>query len=708
MKISTRRMILTACMAATGVVFGTAAVPGAARLDLMKLRNRVHSEKAATADKDFRPSCSFDNTGMTGELDAPGGEVWSYAAYFDYEQIPADPDNGIYYTDYILRHYTFDIFDAERNPVGRVSAPMEYADDEQRVGSIDIAPAVSRNFFNTDDKIEIVVGMSVNTKQPGMNRYRSVVYSVDPSKSDPDAPDTPVFTFDRLVGDIVEGPDTFDGRDNFFVTFLEDYYPDTDINGEETTFWDYICAAKVDLTIYSRAKDASGPREIGKRSVPLLQLPGDQESTPFMMSFVRDGKMRFVVSSLQEPIWERYDDPINSEMVQRAGNKLNVEFLTATPDALVEDHTVSIDIEKDESDPRCIASFYGVGDLRYMDDLLYDAPCASAGRPALLMTRSNYNPSSDNSSPSYFLYDHEGKLVHELSLYCDAAIPMSDIEGFEPQVMFMNNENGAYVLRFVDLYSGKERFSMGSEVEIDPADGMESLLLNMDRTPEGDSYKYAVEMALAEMTDDGNLLIRVLWLDDKGEIDRVDRINTGRGVQYGKLYIERDALRPESFHSDSAHEYLVLVKRGSAGDELTEELLLAQPVSEENPEGKTLLHLVPEDRGALSGIIPDLGCKNPTLTVYYFKDLGGKEVYYSRDVYDLPLDGNSGVESVAAPAGTSFTMAAGVLRAAGEIRILTVDGTVVAESSGSFDTTSLPAGIYIATSGAESLKICVK
>ena len=87
------------------------------------------------------------------------------------------------------------------------------------------------------------------------------------------------------------------------------------------------------------------------------------------------------------------------------------------------------------------------------------------------------------------------------------------------------------------------------------------------------------------------------------------------------------------------------MKRGSAGDELTEELLLAQPVSEENPEGKTLLHLVPEDRGALSGIIPDLGCKNPTLTVYYFKDLGGKEVYYSRDVYDLPLDGSRCAQS---------------------------------------------------------------
>ena len=59
---------------------------------------------------------------------------------------------------------------------------------------------------------------------------------------------------------------------------------------------------------------------------------------------------------------------------------------------------------------------------------------------------------------------------------------MSDIEGFEPQEMFIGtNSMGEYIFHFVDMKSLKEVLNLNYLYQIDPDTEPESLTSNMDR-----------------------------------------------------------------------------------------------------------------------------------------------------------------------------------------------------------------------------------
>lgn len=136
-------------------------------------------------------------------------------------------------------------------------------------------PIVTRNFFNTDDNYEIIVSMAVNTATPGANRYRSLVYSIGGEKEGDN--DKPISTIDSLVVDVVEGPMLPDGKDNFILSFAEDYAP-TPEESENASYWDYLCMQKIITKTYGAARDASGPRLLTSLEIPLIQAsrrPGD-------------------------------------------------------------------------------------------------------------------------------------------------------------------------------------------------------------------------------------------------------------------------------------------------------------------------------------------------------------------------------------------------------------------------------------------------
>lgn len=673
------------------------------RIDRLSARLAPDAVLKHAPANEFTPDFTLGPANMTGDIDAPNGERWFYTANYDYDMIPGDHDAGIYYDTYILRNYCFHIYDPECRLIGTIDAPMEYTEDESKVVSIELAPVATRHFFNTDDNVEVMVSLAINTKTPGYNHYRSLIYSFPAGASDVLA--STVGTVDLLLANVVEGPARADGRDNFHMVFSEDVYPeDVMDDDEEISFWDYVTAARMDFSFYAPAdNDTDGPVKEGQKSLPLLNLPGDQESTPFMMSYVRDGKIIYFYSYLEEPVWEEYDDPIYADLVQRDCNKLNVEFYEATGTELKLIHKTSIDVVRDEADQMAVASFYGVGDMNYYGDLLYDAPGASDGKPWMVVTRSNYNPSSDNSNTSYFVYDSEGVRHHVLAQYCDSSIGLSDIPGMEPQQLFISFEGGQYLFQFVDIYSGKERLAMTNYYET-PTD-YEAIMANVDRTPVGAGYRYAFEMSAPSEDREGNTLVRVLWIDENGKFDRIDNINAGKDVMYAKLYIEGTALQPDAFCADPEHEYLCLVKRGLPGDVASEELLLSQPVSDKMPLGKDLLFLKADERGALSTIVPMLGVENPNLTIYYHNSGSTAEETFTQDVYYLPLGeaGANGVNTV----GDGLSIDGHLLTADGKICVFSLDGTKVTESEDSLNLEYLPKGMYVVVTAGRTLKVMV-
>lgn len=662
--------------------------------------------KAKAADGEgYVPDLTFGPTHMTGDLDGPNGQRWFYVATYEYDIIPPDYDNYIWFTDYILKSYRFEIYDPELKLIGTIQDKVHYAEDEVRVPYIEIAPVISRHFFNTDDKIEVMVAMSVNTEEAGFNRNFTYVYSIDGEKENGD--DKPIMTFDSLLGDVVEGPATADGKDNFYMSFAQDYYPE--LPDDDASYWDYVTGAKMDIDVYGRALDATGPRKLLTKELKLLNLPGDQENAAFMISLTHDNDVYFVFSYLEEPLWNRYDDPVNEDMTQRDGNTLYIDFYKATDNGIEKSYTTKINAERDLSDEQNLATFYSIGGLKYKQDIDFDNYGTPAGYAALIVTRENYNPSSDSTIPSYFVYDYRGKQKVTLAENCDGHLAITDIEGEHPQHMFVYNNGYDYYFSFVNLITGEEDFGISSQYEIEEGEEAEGLRANLDRVAVGDSYMYAIELQAPLLNDDEDNIMRILWIDKDGKFDHFDGINMGQNVQYAQVYIESHALDPKAFHSDDTPEYLILIKRGNAGSVLSEDLILGQVTDDDFLGGKNLLYLTPSDeRGTIAGIVPDLYGDNPNLTVYYTSGSGSDDTRYTQDIYRLPLDLAAGIEDIVADLTEGkITINGNTVSAEGAIHVYATNGALVLSGKDSLSLSPLAHGIYIIAADGASIKVAL-
>ena len=667
----------------------------------------------AQADGQTEPFKTFGPANMTTDLDAPGGERWYYVANFDYEEIPPNEDEGIYYTDHILREYTFDIYDADMKLVGTIKDKMEYRDKEVRSVMNDLAPVVTRNFFNDDDKLEVIVGLGINTTYQ-QNSYRSVVYQIGGEKKD--GYDQPIMTFESLITDVVEGP-AEGGKDCYYMTFSDEFYPTAADDDSEGSFWEYLCGAHITIDVYGPARGTGAPQKVLSKKVPLLQLPGDQMSTPYVMSFTRGGDVYFVISSLEEPFYNEYNDPINDDLTQRTDNKLVVEFFKSDgKGGFALDYDTRIPFTVDNEDG-VLASYYSIGNLRYRQDIDFDHFGTPEGRAALFVTKENYTTTSDDMYvKSYYVYDHTGKRIRTLAEGCETAITLSDLPGHEPQAIFATADVYAYYFDFVDLVSGKTVMSISNQYEINEDSDPESLTANFDRVADGDSYMYVNELRMPGIDENENDIMRFLWLKKDGSFDHIDQVNMGQHVMYALSYLSTVTLDPKAFHSDDTREYMMLIKRGTQNEDGTmeagtrEELLIGQVLTADKPEGNTLLLVLPDERGILNGIVPYIDTEHPdrsSLLVTYYDATSN---LYAQDYYPLPLDRKvSGITDAEISAPESAINIIGTtVRAEGKISVYNPAGALVAAGRDSIDLAGLGAGIYIVRAADSARKFIIK
>lgn len=727
MKFFTQKTFAVAVAVAAGVIAADAAKGDPRDFDLTKLRYRV---EPASVFNDKR-SKSIENAGrilsgnqtdrmmraaasdtpepvMTlraannlGDIDGPDGKRWYYTASFVNKEIP--PHDNVAFTDYILQEYSFDIYDNDMKYVGTIKDKMDYREDEVRVPMCELTPVATRNFFNTDDKLEFIIGLSVNAA-PGFNNYRSVVYSLGGAK-DSEGYDIPVYEIDKLVGDVAEGQPV-NGKDNFYLTFMSD----TGSYADDDSFWDYLCAQKARFEIYGRALSSDGPRRLLDVTIPLIQLQGDQENHPSIISMNHNGNTYFAMGHYEQPFYNRYDNPLTEDMSQREDNNLIIDLYKASGDEIVLSSSSKIPVVRDpmndaDGNPTSLFSYYCVGGLRYREDFLFDAPDAAPDKPWFIVTRSNYQISTDSNINSYFTYTHEGERRSTLYEYAAATIAMGDIDGFEPQQMFMGSGQWGYEFSFVDIYSGKTAATIECEYSYDPDSDAETLTANIGRTPAGKSYKYVCEMRYPLVDDDENNIMRFIWINADGSYDHIDNVNMGKGVVYAQSYVSTAALAPHAYSVSDVPAYMMLVKRSTSTEVKIEELLIAHKMTAETPEGKTLLNLGPDENGALGGIVPEFG-ENPRLMVYHYDSAART---YALDVYSLPLDGNgAGIGDAIADTGDNFTINGTVLTADGPVTLYTISGTVAATGDSSIDLSTVARGLYIVTANGKASKLLIK
>lgn len=702
-------------------MFAHAGLPAQGRHDLSRQMYRIESASAFKGDRSDaidrcnallgsaansraraaaatpEPFFSLGPANMVGDLDAPGGERWYYSAHFDYDEIKHE-----YFTEYILREYAFDIYDSSLQLVGTVRDKMAYADNEVRVPLCELAPIVTRNFFNTDDKLEVVVGLAVNA-EIGVNHYRSLVYQIDGDKT-ADGYDKVMLTYDELIGDVAQLPST-DGDGSYFFSFVSDYYP-SDGEYAELGFWESLCAAKSVIKTYRGAREGGVPEVVFTKDIPLLQLPGDQQNTPMMMSVTDGDDLYFVISHYAEPFYNRYDDPIQEDVSMRAGNSLEVEFWKAGEEAFEHTYTTSIAAPKSANEV-VIASYYSIGSMRYQQDINFTGYGTAAGRAALIVTRQDYSPSyGDSYINSYFVYNPDGKLRSTIFEESESTMGLSDLPGYERQQVFVTGSGSGYEFHFVDLVSCKEVLTIDYVYELDDDSDPEILTANMDRCLAGDSYMYVDELRIPAVDENENDIMRFIWIDSKGRFDRIEEVNMGTNVMYAKSYISSDALKPGVYSSSDNMAYMMLVKRGVSGTATEEQLLIGEVINAENPEGKTLLALAPDSRGVLSQIDPFFTDEDPKLVVGYYDQ---PSALFSQDFYRLPLDQSSGVESAVAPSeGCAIHFDGRTVSAAGTIKVYTATGVQVASGTDNLGLGLLQPGVYVVVATDSALKIHIQ
>ncbi|MBD5366054.1 MAG: hypothetical protein HDR82_03415 [Bacteroides sp.] len=667
-------------------------------------RLKANSRAAAGKDESVKPIKQLGPTSFTGDLDAPNGELWFYTANFDYLEIP--PHDNVWFTDRILQSYEFTIYDSHFNIVGTIKDKMDYQPGEIRTVTNDLLPVLTRNFFNDDDKIEIVLGLGVNVADSDHyepNHYRSVIYSIDGEK-DADGDDVPILTMNSLVGDVIEGPATPDGKDNFFITFTEDVESSANINN---AYWDYVSGNAMKMSIYSSARGTGAPRKLFEKDIKLLNLPGDQQYSPFMVSLVRNGKVYIVQSEYEQPFYNRYDSA-DEDLSMREGNKLLVNFYLVDENEVKLDYTTAIDVVKDAADNR-LASYYSVGGLRYREDIDFDNyPSADRSKACLIVTKDNYIAGSDDSYiSSYYVYGANGKRALTLFEDCTSTISLSNLEGTNPVQLFITENSGDYGFNVVDLITGKRTCYISSQYYIEEYDDTEALYANVDRVADGNDYKIVFELRYPTIDDYDNDVMRILWLNSDGTFDHIDYVNMGMNVQYAQSFIYTKALNANFYDSDANHEYMLLVKRGLSSSDIQEELIIGKAYCEDYPEGKTLLTVTPSDEyGPLNNISPiEQGDGSYTLLVGFYDSVSRT---YTDTYYNLPLDGNAGVDNVTADTDSDITFDGTVIKATGTVSLYTTAGVLVAQGNGEIDTTGITPGLYIAAGENGTAKIAVK
>lgn len=653
---------------------------------------------AAKAAEVIQPSFEFKDLDSFGDLDGPDGKLWYYTAHFDYERVEHNND-WANYVDFIMHGYRFDIYDSEMNLVGSVSDVVTYAEHEVRVRQADLAPIVTRKFFNTDDKYEIMVGLVVNTDYY-INKEYTKVYSIGGEK-DAQGNDACLMTVNEPVGDVLDA--STPEKENVYVSFVSggtDYVSTGDDDDINVNYWEKYIGNYTEIKTYAPAVDASGPRLINTYKVKLAQLPGDMQDAPMILSYSRNGEAYFATQYYEQPFYNRYDSYMD-DMSQRDGNNLIVDVYKVSAKGFDKVQTTKIPVVHNTANEQCIASYFSIGSLGYTGDIIENDGAARD----FIIDRQDYISSSDSYVSNFYRYNSNGEKTNTIFEGAESSVGLSDIAGQDPQIMFVGYDAyGDYQFNFVNMKTYNTDLKVSYLMDMEDGDP-ERLTANMDRVAVGDSYMYATELRVPSVDDKDNNHLRVMWFDKNGKYDHIDEVNIGQNVNYATVYMSAATLNPHFFNIDDFNEYMILVKRATSDGDSHEELLVGQEITADTPDGKDLLLLGQDaEAGDLANIMPF----EDYLFVSYKKSVDSRELLTAR-YYKLPLGGTDGVDNIVNGTNVDgFELIGNTIVADGQIRIFDTAGACVANATNSVSLDGLKAGFYIVRAGGKAAKIVVR
>lgn len=599
---------------------------------------KTNGRRAAVDD----PTTTFGQLSKYDFLEAPDGTTWFYTAEYEVERIEHE-----YYTDERLRGYTFTVYDSSFKEVGKIKDKITLDADFGETGAraVELDPTVSTKFFNTDDKVEVMVFLAMNTVEH-KNHYYNKVYSIGGEK-DNDGNDICIATMPGRCVDVFNAASDA-ATENCFYTFVEDQiYPDE--KGDD--FVDYVNHTKTRVSVYSKAQATAGPALFLEKEIYMSCYPGDTTDGIYFISKAVSGKPYFIFSYYEKPY---FVDPTGMASDESATKDNN--FVIEVYDGSTLSSTTKIPVEIVEATNQINYTFYSIGSVSWKDDVdmtVNGTPQA----PAFLVARDYTKASNlEEVESSYDIYGSDGKPIRNLAGNTESIFVLAPIEGQQPQAMFVNvDDNGDYVFNFIDLYSGEkvlsQHYLLDDNVDDVPVNHPAGVLYNQltsmcQRVPTADgSYQYVFEMRYDGTDADGNDLHRMAWINKDGTLARIDKLNMGKDIMYATVNMDVNCLSPTLFDTDEAMEYAVLVRRVTADETTKTEFLVI------DDNGKWYAQFSEADgKGSpyMFSIMP--GADKNRLQMVYTEDFKA----YHVDIYDLPFEKESSItriEAVEAGAG---------------------------------------------------------
>lgn len=617
MKRSTLSILLGATLLTTiGTTASAAPMPalkGKEAAPFSRMRKAEPSQRWSAPDgkgqrqKRVTPHFTTPASDSFEYLYAPDGSIWYAVCSYDTEKIEYE-----YYTDRILKGFTFTFYDNQFNEIGKVRDKIELEEGEIKCVQAALNSQVTKQFFNTDGNYEVMVSFAMNTPE-NVNHIRTKSYSI--TNLEEDVLSSPISVMQGYPVDAVNcAKDRW--SEDFFITFLTEEQPQN--IDDFSTYIDFLGAYNMVLTTYGK-----GDKLAMEKKIRLLDLPGDQMNSPMMLSKNENGRLTLIYSQYEKSFFEDPSGMGGNENIT-ADNHLIIEIYQmndAYPREMEHVGTTKIETVQNTDNPDVYCTYYSIGNLMWDKDVDY-SNYTEDGKPAFIVSVDDYLYSDDDHlNSSYYVYDADGKRINTIAENTYDFVLMSDVAGFEPQAMFIHMGDDMN-FEFVDLYSCK------TVTEVDQMFRGYGLSVSTDRIPCGDNYVYASALSTGLPIDDTHLGAPVCWIDTNGEFVRLDVIPTGEGVELAQIYMVADGLGQYIFNTDTDFEYVMLVKRNVPGERaLREELLIASP-----EKGVLNTFTAEEGKGAIRSVLMMAG-SNPELIVVYMTD----DYEYTADAYSLPF-----------------------------------------------------------------------
>jgi len=543
-----------------------------------------------------------------GFLETPDGEPWVYVAQF------TKGDNGG------ISHFAFTVYDADFAEVTTIEGDTQLAENETRIVDVQLGSLITKKFYNSDDKPEFMVMFAANTAEY-VNHYYTKVYSA--------GVDEPVAEIEGYYC-VAVNTSTDSWSEKYYIGFVTEQEAEQAEIGGVMNSMDYV------IDIYKQAAFSTPSEVVHQIRIPGLLATG--ENWIPVVATAHDGTACFAANYLK---YSFYKDPLDYTSEElTADNEFIIDYYEVPRYGEVKlTYRNTIPAAGSASD----MNFYYLGAFMFDSDITYGV-YNDKDEPAFIVSRAHYESQSDDYSWSYDVYPAgtEEKPVTEKLLTIGEGIDgvtfMSDVRGYDPQVMFVKKNGEDYTFEFVNLLTGKVESTLPYVIA-------DNVFMNagVDRVAGGDGLLYVVSQSTAQADAEGNAIHVMAYVTPEGLLHHTDRLNLGQMVAYASAFNSAYALDPYIFNTDPDREYMVLVKRylNESGSKTREELMVVSP-----------------SKGALLTLLPD-----EKLGAIAYVELDGKSDQYGQNLcvvyqtpefryntvrYELPLEkfaGGDGTEA---------------------------------------------------------------